>query len=153
VKDEGDDGKSETLDSSRPSNGTSSSDPKKRNNSSSANNSAHSAKKSRLNSTEISHSSSPADLSNKHELLTDAELLSSEVVQLLQTQPHNNAVTTMTTTESSTVPPIAPPLDSVDDLCFVCGQEGQLLLCDYPKCKRVYHEVSTQPTPIDRILF
>ena len=32
-------------------------------------------------------------------------------------------------------------IDDVDDNCFVCGQEGNLLLCDFPDCKRVYHHV------------
>lgn len=138
VKDEGQDASSETLDSSRPSNGTTSSDPKKRNSSGSA------ARKTRLGTSEISHSSSPADLANKHDLLTDAELLSSEVVQLLQSQSHNTAAFTSSSAVENTAfvqQSNVPSLDSVDDACFVCGQEGQLLLCDYPNCTRVYHQV------------
>jgi hypothetical protein len=31
--------------------------------------------------------------------------------------------------------------DEVDDNCFVCGLDGELLMCDYPDCPRVYHSV------------
>ena len=27
------------------------------------------------------------------------------------------------------------------DRCFVCGQDGQLVLCDFPGCVQVYHQV------------
>lgn len=33
-----------------------------------------------------------------------------------------------------------------EDNCFVCGLDGELLLCDYPHCKKVYHRVSS-PLP------
>ena len=29
-----------------------------------------------------------------------------------------------------------------DDRCFVCGEGGKLILCDFPNCPRVYHQVS-----------
>lgn len=28
-----------------------------------------------------------------------------------------------------------------EDNCQICGQEGELLLCDYPSCNKVYHRV------------
>jgi hypothetical protein len=28
-----------------------------------------------------------------------------------------------------------------DDRCFVCGDGGRLVLCDFPGCPRVYHQV------------
>lgn len=35
-----------------------------------------------------------------------------------------------------------------DDRCFVCGDGGRLVLCDFPGCPRVYHQVThhTYPT-------
>ncbi len=29
-----------------------------------------------------------------------------------------------------------------DEKCFICGDGGVLLLCDFPACPRVYHKVS-----------
>lgn len=29
-----------------------------------------------------------------------------------------------------------------DEKCFVCGENGSLVLCDFPNCRRVYHHVS-----------
>lgn len=31
--------------------------------------------------------------------------------------------------------------DGIDEFCFVCGLGGQLILCDFPFCKRAYHQV------------
>lgn len=43
---------------------------------------------------------------------------------------------------ASTAPPPPPPVDhSVEDYCFVCGQDGKLLVCDFPGCLKVYHKV------------
>lgn len=28
----------------------------------------------------------------------------------------------------------------VDDLCYVCQGNGEVLLCDYPQCRKVYHQ-------------
>ena len=38
--------------------------------------------------------------------------------------------------------------DSVkeDDKCFVCGEGGKLILCDFPNCPRVYHHVCVLKT-------
>jgi hypothetical protein len=33
--------------------------------------------------------------------------------------------------------------DEEDEKCFVCGENGSLVLCDFPNCRRVYHHVST----------
>ena len=29
-----------------------------------------------------------------------------------------------------------------DDRCLVCGEGGKLILCDFPGCPRVYHQVT-----------
>lgn len=29
----------------------------------------------------------------------------------------------------------------MDDNCFICGDSGEVLLCDYPLCRKVYHQV------------
>lgn len=50
------------------------------------------------------------------------------------------------TIEAPTIPSdsqLEPLEDEVDDNCFICGQEGELLMCDYPDCPRVYHPVCT----------
>ncbi len=31
---------------------------------------------------------------------------------------------------------------SLEDCCFVCGLDGRLLICDFPGCTKVYHQVS-----------
>lgn len=31
--------------------------------------------------------------------------------------------------------------EEVDDNCFICGESGEVLLCDYPLCRKVYHQV------------
>jgi hypothetical protein len=33
------------------------------------------------------------------------------------------------------------PVEDEDDRCFVCGGTGNLILCDFPGCPRVYHQV------------
>ena len=33
-----------------------------------------------------------------------------------------------------------------DDKCFVCGEGGKLILCDFPSCPRVYHHVCVLKT-------
>lgn len=35
-------------------------------------------------------------------------------------------------------------LDDVDDICFVCNEGGEVVLCDYPYCPKVYHQVLLQ---------
>lgn len=32
-------------------------------------------------------------------------------------------------------------VEDVDDNCFICGESGEVLLCDYPLCRKVYHQV------------
>jgi hypothetical protein len=32
--------------------------------------------------------------------------------------------------------------EDVDDNCFICGEAGEVLLCDYPMCRKVYHQVT-----------
>jgi hypothetical protein len=39
-----------------------------------------------------------------------------------------------------------------DDQCFVCGLGGHLLLCDFPRCTRAYHQVSIPIMDIAQLL-
>jgi hypothetical protein len=32
-------------------------------------------------------------------------------------------------------------VDDAEDHCFICGEDRELLLCDFPQCKKVYHQV------------
>jgi hypothetical protein len=32
--------------------------------------------------------------------------------------------------------------EDVDEKCLVCGEGGVIMLCDFPSCKRVYHQVT-----------
>jgi hypothetical protein len=41
---------------------------------------------------------------------------------------------------------------ATDDQCFVCGLGGHLLLCDFPRCTRAYHQVSIPIMEIARFL-
>eukprot|EP00736_Rhodelphis_marinus_P010860 Rmarinus@m.207 len=40
----------------------------------------------------------------------------------------------------------APDPDLSEDTCFRCGDGGELLLCDWPACIRVYHMHCLKPT-------
>eukprot|EP01038_Epipyxis_sp_PR26KG_P011077 gene11077-14872_t len=43
-------------------------------------------------------------------------------------------------------------IDDKDNICFVCGLEGKLLICDFPSCVRVFHQVcviKTMPFPLN----
>ena len=47
--------------------------------------------------------------------------------------------------------PEEPPIET-DEHCFVCDHGGKLLMCDFPKCPRVYHHaciIKTFPRAID----
>jgi hypothetical protein len=39
-----------------------------------------------------------------------------------------------------------------DDQCFVCDLGGHLLLCDFPRCTRAYHQVSVPVIEIAQLL-
>jgi hypothetical protein len=43
--------------------------------------------------------------------------------------------------EGDGISPFSKDDDEMDDNCFICGMEGELLICDYPDCPRVYHSV------------
>lgn len=40
-----------------------------------------------------------------------------------------------------------------EESCFICKQDGEVLLCDYPGCKKMYHKVSSKSDVILRKLF
>ena len=47
------------------------------------------------------------------------------------------------------------PAAAPDESCFVCGQDGRLLLCDFPLCTRAFHQIcllKVFPDPLDDLM-
>jgi hypothetical protein len=47
------------------------------------------------------------------------------------------------------------PAAAPDESCFVCGQDGRLLLCDFPLCTRTFHQIcllKVFPDPLDDLM-
>lgn len=78
-------------------------------------------------------------ITKKPAILTNTAKLQSPVTSTLANS-HKLPLSPMANTQDSLKSPV-PVCEEEDEKCFICGDVGTLMLCDFPACPRVYHKM------------